>query len=156
MDEKEHISAVEQKAKENLDQLLRQKAEFENTKKRLEREKQDAIKFANERLIVEILPIVDNLDRAMISLSDGHDPEKVKQGLKMAQEEVHKILEQHGVKTVPALGVPFDPKWHEAVATVETSDAKDGTVVDELQRGYELNGRLIRPSRVRIAQKAKN
>ena len=139
-------------AEQNLDQLLRLRADFENTKKRLEREKSEAIKFANERLLIEILPIVDNLDRAMASLSEGHDPEKVKQGLKLAQEELHQVLELHGVKTVKALGEPFDPERHEAVATVESDGAKEGTVVDEIQRGYALNGRLIRPSRVRIAQ----
>ena len=134
------------------DQILRLRADFENTKKRLERDKSEAIKFANERLLIEILPIVDNLDRAMASLSEGHDPEKVKQGLKLAQEELHQVLELHGVKTVKALGEPFDPERHEAVATVESDQTKDGTVVDEVQRGYALNGRLIRPSRVRIVQ----
>ena len=71
-------------------------------------------------------------------------------------DSVQGTMRKHGVKTVEALGKPFDPQWHEAVATVESGQAKDGTVVDELQRGYELNGRLIRPSRVRIAQKTKN
>ena len=140
-----------QKAKENLDHLLRLKADFENSKKRLEREKQEAVKFANDKLLLEILPVVDNLDRAMASLSEGHDPEKVKQGLKLAQEEIHQVLESHGVKMVRALGEPFDPQVHEAVATVESAEAKEGTVMDEVQRGYLLNGRLIRPSRVRIA-----
>jgi molecular chaperone GrpE len=141
------------KAQEYRDQLLRMKADFENTKKRLERDKVDAIKFANERLLQEILPIVDNLDRAMTSLSEGHDPGKVKQGLKIAQEEVHKVLELHGVEVVKSVGTEFDPKFHEAVAVVEDADVKDGTIVDEIQRGYILNGRLIRPSRVRISQK---
>ena len=144
---------VEQKVKDNLDQLLRLKADFENTKKRLEREKQEQVKFANDRLLVEILPIVDNLDRALASLSEGHDPEKVKLGLKLAQEELHQVLELHGVKMVQALGAAFDPQLHEAVGMVESTQEEDGTVVDEIQRGYLLNGRLIRPSRVRIAQK---
>ena len=140
-------------SKADADQLLRLRADFENTKKRLERDKQDAIKFANERLLLEILPIVDDLDRAMASLSEGHDPEKVKQGLKLAQEELHEVLEEHGVKMVKSVGEPFDPQRHEAVATVESKE-KDGIIVDEVQKGYTLNGRLIRPSRVRIAQKS--
>ena len=143
---------TEDKAKESHEQLLRLRADFENTKKRLQREKEDAIKFANERLLIEILPIVDNLDRAMASLSEGHDPEKVKQGLKLAQEELHQVLESYGVKVVQTLGASFDPELHEAVATVESAGTKEGTIVDEIQRGYMLNGRLIRPSRVRIAQ----
>ena len=151
--EKEGLSEAEEKAKNAHEQLLRLKADFENTKKRLEREKQDSIRFANERLVLEILPIVDNLDRAMASLSEGHDPEKVQKGLKLAQEELHQVLESHGVKIVTSVGEVFDPQRHEAVATVESDKAEDGTVVDEVQKGYTLNGRLIRPSRVRISQK---
>ena len=142
------------KAKEAHDQLLRLKADFENTKKRLQRDKEDAIKYANEKLLVEILPIVDNLDRAMASLAEGHDAAKVMQGLKLAQEELHQVLESHGVKVVQTVGEAFDPQLHEAVAAVESADAKEGTILDEVQRGYVLNGRLIRPSRVRIAQKS--
>lgn len=143
------------KAKEYWEQLLRLKADFENTKKRLERDKGEAIKFANERLLGEILPIVDNFDRAMTSLSEGHDAEKVKQGLKIAQDQLHQILEQHGVQVVKSIGEIFNPSFHEAVAVVENSDAKEGSIVDEVQRGYLLNGRLIRPSRVRIVQNNK-
>jgi molecular chaperone GrpE len=143
---------VEEKAKENIDLLLRQKADFENTRKRLEREKQEAIRFANERLLAEALPIMDDLDRAMASLAEGHDPEKVAQGLKLAQEKLHQVLERHGVKPVKGVGEAFDPEVHEALGVVEAPDEKDGTVVEEVQRGYLLNGRLIRPSRVRIAQ----
>ena len=143
----------EEQAKDNIDQLLRLKADLENTKKRLEREKQDAIRFANERLLIEALPIMDDLDRAMESLAEGHDPEKIAQGLKLAQQKLHQVLERHGVQPVKGIGEAFDPNLHEAVDVVESSDEKDGTVVGELQRGYLLNGRLIRPSRVRIAQK---
>ena len=146
-------NAEAQKAKDAWDQLLRLRADFENTKKRLERDKQESIKFANEKLLIEILPIVDNLDRAMASLDEGHDPEKVKKGLHIAQGELHQVLEQYGVTVIKCVGAPFDPKFHEAVAVVtDVKDVKDGTVVDEIQRGYLLNGRLIRPSRVRIAQ----
>ncbi len=136
------------------EQLLRLKADFENSKKRLEREKLDAIKYANERLLGEILPIVDNLDRALASLSEGHDPEKVKKGLELAQTELHQVLEQHGVQMVKAIGEAFDPRFHEAMGMVESPDAEDGTILEEVQRGYLLNGRLIRPSRVRIAKQS--
>lgn len=141
------------KVKEAHDQLLRLKADFENTKKRLERDRMDAIKFANERLIAEILPIMDNLDRAMASLTEGHDPEKVQAGLKIAQGELHQVLEQHGVEIVKAMGSEFDPQLHEAVGVVEITEGKEGTVVEEIQKGYLLNGRLIRPSMVKISQK---
>ncbi len=139
------------KVDETKDQLLRLRADFENTKKRLEKDKFEAIRFANERLLEEILHVVDNFDRAMTSLSEGHDPEKVKQGLKLAQDELHKVLETHGVQIIPSVGKEFDPKVHEAVAVVESDGAKEGFVMDEVQKGYLLNGRLLRPSKVRIA-----
>lgn len=138
---------------EAWEQLLRLKAEFENTKKRLERDKQDAIKFANERLLVEILTVADNFDRAMASLDEGHDAVKVKEGLHLAQNQLHKVLEQHGVQLIQSVGNAFDPSVHEAVGEVDAPEAEEGTVVDEIQRGYLLNGRLIRPSRVRLAAK---
>lgn len=148
----ERLADAERKSSEAQEQMLRLRADFDNVKKRLEREKIDSIKYANERLLAEILPIVDNLDRATASLAEGHDPEKVKQGLKLAQNELHQVLETHGVEVVKALGEKFDPQVHEAVGVVERDDVQDGIVVDEVQRGYLLNGRLIRPSRVRIAQ----
>jgi molecular chaperone GrpE len=141
------------KINEYREQMLRLRAEFDNTKKRLEKDKQDSIKFANEKLLIELLQAVDNFDRALLSLTDGHDPELVKKGLKIAQEELHKVLERYGVEPVKSLGEAFDPNLHEAVAVVPSADAKEGTIMDEVQRGYRLNGRLIRPSRVRIASK---
>ncbi len=137
---------------ELMDQMLRMKAEFENTKKRLERDKQDAIRFANEKLLADMLNAVDTFDRAVASLAGGHDPEKVRKGLEIANDELHKIMERHGVQPVKSVGAPFDPNLHEAVAEVEDAGKEPGTVVDEVQRGYVLNGRLIRPSRVRIAK----
>ena len=139
------------KAEEMKERLLRLKADFENTKKRLEKDKFEAIRFANEKLLAEILHVADNFDRAMTSLDEGHDPKQVRLGLKLAQDELHKILENHGVQVIQSVGQEFNPSLHEAVAVVEQEDTKEGTVVDEVQKGYLLNGRLIRPSKVRIA-----
>ena len=147
------IAELEAKFQDTQSQILRLHADFENAKKNIERDKWDAIKFANERLLSEILPVVDNFDRAMLSLSEGHDAEKVKTGLRLAQDELHKVLEKHGVQVIKSLGESFDPKLHEAVAVVESEEDEEGRVVDEMQRGYTLNGRLIRPSKVRISQK---
>lgn len=146
------IGAAEKKAADCLDQVLRLKAEFENTKKRLEKDRLDAIRFANEKLLADILPVVDDFDRAMSSLAERHDPEKVKQGLELAQTALHKTLERYGVETVKSVGTEFDPRFHEAVAAVPDPKAKDGAIVEEMQRGYLLNGRLLRPSRVKIVK----
>lgn len=151
--EKTQETESDAKAKDLQQQILRLHADFDNTKKRLEKDKQEAIRFSNERLLIELLPVMDTLDRAMASLSEGHDPEKVKQGLKIAQSEMHELLEQHGVTLVKSVGQEFDPNLHEAVTMVETQDAKDGSVIDEIQKGYLLNGRLLRPSLVKVAKK---
>lgn len=152
-EKKEQAPAAAPAQPDAAEQILRLRADFENTKKRLERDKQEAIKYANERLLAQILPIVDNLDRAMASLGEGHDPEKVAQGLKLAQGDLHGVLEAHGVEVVKGVGAAFDPRVHEAVGIVDDADAEEGTIMEEVQRGYLLNGRLIRPSRVRVSQK---
>lgn len=149
---KESQEAPRSEAADLRDQLLRLKADFDNTRKRLEREKQESIKYANEGLLIEILPIADNLDRALESLAQGHDPAKVQEGLRIAQNELHEVLKECGVQVVKSVGTEFDPRFHEAIGVVETSDAKDGWVVEEVQRGYLLNGRLVRPSRVKVAK----
>ena len=146
------VRTVEEIIAESREQLLRLKAEFDNTRKRLEKDTQEAVKFANEKIIAEIIPIADNFERALLSLAQGHDPAKVKDGLVIAKDELNKILKQNGVQVIQSVGMPFDPNLHEAVAVVEDGKAEDGTVVDEVQKGFMLNGRLIRPSRVRIAQ----
>lgn len=144
---------AEARAKRYWDQILRMKADLENTKKRLERDKAEAIRFANEKLLVQVLPIVDNLDRALASLSEGHDAERVMQGLKLVQDELHRVLETHGVQKIESVGAPFNPEVHEAVGVEEAAKGvEEGTVVDEIQKGYLLNGRLVRPSRVKIAR----
>jgi molecular chaperone GrpE len=146
----------ESKQEDLKEQLLRVRADFDNAKKRMEREKNEAIKYANERMLAEILPIVDNLDRALQSMEQGHPLEKVKVGLKIAQAELHAVLETHGVEVIKCgPGQEFDPNLHEAVAVVDAENLKEGQIVDEVQKGYLLNGRLVRPSRVRVAQQAK-
>ncbi|MBI4353303.1 MAG: nucleotide exchange factor GrpE [Candidatus Omnitrophica bacterium] len=135
------------------DEFLRAKAELANAKKRFEKDRLEIIKFANERIISDVLPAMDNLDRAMASIAEGHDVMKVLEGLKIAQKELHQALEQHGVQVVKSVGEHFDPRFHEAVGVVEDEKTEEGRVMDEIQRGYLLNGRLLRPSRVRVAQK---
>ena len=141
------------KADEHWDKLLRTNADFDNTKKRLEKRSQDLVKYGNEKLILEMIGLIDDLDRAIASLDQGHDLKMVRQGMHLAQGAFHKVLEQNGVEAVESAGKPFDPNLHEAVGEVETDDVEEGHVAEEIQKGYLLNGRLARPSRVRIAKR---
>ena len=146
---------LREKLKAAEDKILRMAADFENSKKRLKSQSEDMVKFANEKLVTDILPVVDDLDRAITSLDQGHDPQSVKGGLHLVQNTFHKILGRNGVQAIDCLNKHFDPHWHEAVGEVEDDTHEEGTIVDEVQRGYLLNGRLARPSRVRISKRSK-
>lgn len=141
-------------ARELQDQILRLRAEFDNTKKRLERDKLDAIRFANERLLLEVLEVADNFDRALASLAGETDSDKIRKGLELTHGQLHRILDKQGVEPVQSVGQAFDPRYHEAVGVGESEDAEDGAILEEYQKGYLLNGRLLRPSRVKVARKA--
>lgn len=129
-------------------------AELENTRKRFEREKENLLKFGNEKLLKSLLEVVDNLDRTVDSIKDDED-EKVKNivvGIEMVQKQFLDSLGKFGLEEVKALGEIFDPNFHEAMAQNEDENAKEGEVLVEYQKGYILNGRLLRPSKVVVAK----
>lgn len=154
----EQLQNKEQEAQENYDRLLRVSAEFENYKKRASREMEEFRKFSNQSLIKEMLSVVDNLELAMSS-TDGHEAidKGLLQGLEMTHREILKVFEKFDVKPISASGQPFDPTYHEAVMQEETDELPENTVVNELQKGYLIHDRLLRPSMVVVAKsKTKN
>lgn len=145
---------VEEKAKhaeENYDRFLRAQAELENYKKRVEREKNSLTKYGNEELIKAILPVVDNLERAL-DHPQGENPDGLLEGVKIIYDQFLQVLEKFGLTRIAAAGEPFDPSKHEAMMQVESTDHEPNTVVSELQRGYFLNDRLLRPAMVSVAR----
>jgi len=141
-------------AKKNEDLYLRASAELENTRRRLEKEKQDSVKFANETLIKDLLPVLDNLDRALehAEAADANN-ESIIEGVRMTRQSFIEILERFGLKSVNALGEKFDPNFHEAVMQQENPDVEEGTVIQQIQIGYMLKDRLIRPAMVVVSRK---
>ena len=151
------LEAKEKEAEETYERLLRVSAEFENYKKRSSREIEEFRKFANQSLIKEMLSVVDNLELAMNS-TNGHkaiDKDLV-QGLEMTHKEILKVFEKFNVKPIEAKGQPFDPTFHEAVMQEETDDCVKNTVISEMQRGYMIHDRLLRPSMVVVAKPKEN
>jgi len=132
--------------------LLYLQADFENFKKQKNKEKQELLKFGNEVLINELLPILDNLERALEHASTTENITSIVEGVKIIHAEFLKVLEEYGVTRVEAVGKKFDPNVHEAVFQEVRDDVEPGTVVSEFQKGYLLNGRLIRPSRVIVSK----
>ena len=151
------LEAREQEAQENYDRLLRVSAEFENYKKRTTRELEEFRKFANQSLIKELLSVVDNLELAMNS-TNGHEKidQGLLQGLEMTHREILKVFEKFNVKPIEAKGEVFDPTFHEAVMQEETDEYEANTVINELQKGYLIHDRLLRPSMVVVARSKTN
>lgn len=135
------------------DKLLYFQAEFENFKKLKIKEKQEILMFGNEVLIRQLLPVLDNLERALEHVSKTEDFKGIEEGVEITLNEFLKVLEKSGVTRVDALGKKFDPNIHEALYQEERDDVEPDTIVSEFQKGYMLNGRLIRPSRVSVSKK---
>ena len=151
------LEAKEKEAVETYDRLLRASAEFDNYKKRSSREMEEFRKFANQSLIKEMLSVVDNLELAMNSTNGPKGIDKdLLQGLEMTHKEILKVFEKFNVKPIDAKGQPFDPTFHEAVMQEETNDSPKNTVINELQRGYMIHDRLLRPSMVVVAKPKEN
>ena len=146
------LEAKEKEAQDNYDRFLRLSAEFENFKKRMEKEKNDAYKFGTENLIKELLPVLDNLERA-IDHGEAKDPQGLLEGVDMTLKGFLTALEKIGVSPVDASGKEFDPNLHEAVMVQEDAHHPAGTVLTQLQKGYTLHSRLIRPAMVVVSKR---
>ena len=149
----QQLSAAAQKQQECFDKLLRLHAEFENFKKRSIKEKEQFLKFANQTLIYELISILENFERAFESASKMTDFKSLHQGVEMILKQIHKLLEENGVKRIECLGKAFDPAQQEAIAHIESEKYPENTVVEEVQRGYLLEDRIIRPAVVKVAKK---
>ncbi len=146
------LDAAREEARRNHDLYLREAAETENYKKRVTREKQDAIRYANESLVRDLLPVIDDLERAARHAPADGDPRALVDGIELVIKACLEALQKHGITQVTAKGQPFDPEKHEAYAQVETGEFEPNTVVDEVHPGYYLADRLLRPSLVSVAK----
>ena len=147
-----YISQLHAERDEYHDLLLRKAAELENYKKRTERERASLQQAAAADLIQELLPLADDLERALTSPSESTSTSAYRSGIELIHKRLLELLEKRGVVPIEALGANFDPLYHEAVETVTVENAKDGEIVSDLRRGYTLEGRLLRPSMVRVAK----
>jgi molecular chaperone GrpE len=144
-----------QKAQEYWDRLLRMQADFDNIRKRLEKEKQDFVKFANEGIILELLSILDDLERSVNLAETKHeDLQAFLKGVEMILAHFYDLLKEYGVKPIEAEGKIFDPHFHEALMQTENKDVPEHTIVEELQKGYLLNDRIIRTAKVKVSKKS--
>jgi len=152
---KEKMETIKQEKDQESDRLLRLMAEFENYKKRMDRQMQDFRKYANEALLKDLLTVVDNLERALNTSGNSiaeSGENCVIEGVEMTLNEILKVLKKFNVTPIDALGKPFDPVFHEAVMQEESVEQPENTIINEFQKGYLIHDRLLRPSMVVVSK----
>lgn len=145
------LEQSQQEVQDLKDEMLRMRADTDNIRKRLQREKQDSVQFANERLIKQLLPIFENLERALAA--PDNNIENLKEGVQMTADQIMALFKKENVETIPAVGEPFDPSVHEVLTQIESTDHDENTVIEEYAKGYTMNGRVLIPAKVVTAKK---
>ncbi len=151
--EYDSLKAGAEERKTLEDKFLRAHAEFENAKKRIEKDKLDFLRYANEGLILELLPILDNLEIAERHIKEAKDFKAVQEGVDMIQLQMQEFLKDIGIERIKTVGEKFDPNFHDPIEVEKSNDKSDGLVVAELKPGYKFNGKLLRPAMVKISKK---
>jgi molecular chaperone GrpE len=152
-DEAAELKAQAAKAAEHWDRLLRLTADFDNYKKRAARERQEAVSFANENLLVKLLPVVDAFDMALAAATSDSSAKSLQAGIVMVANQLKSALAEAGLEEIDASGKPFDPNLHEAVAQEESDGVPEGEVIRQTRKGYKFRQRLMRPAGVIVAKK---
>jgi molecular chaperone GrpE len=147
----EDLEEARRECMELMDRLQRTAADYQNFQKRVSKRMDEAVQRAQRDLVLDILPVVDNFDRAMKAAQGESDLEAVRRGVELVRQRLAAALAKHGVEPIQALGRPFDPLDHEAVGDVPSRDHPEGSVAEVLQTGYRMNGETIRPSRVLVS-----
>ncbi len=150
------FNALKEKSKQAgvyFDKLLRLQAEFDNTKKRLEREKQEFVKFAEASLIFELIPIMEDFERALESANKKNDIKSLKKGIEIIVKHLKNLLAKRGLKEIETVTKPFDPTLHEALMQEEDEEHPENTITEEYQKGYSLGDKVLRHAKVKISKK---
>ncbi|MFN8544319.1 MAG: nucleotide exchange factor GrpE [Candidatus Binatia bacterium] len=146
------LAAAREEASQSHDRWVRERADLENLKRRAAREQTEAVRFGNEQLLRDLLPVVDNLERALEHARSATGTQTLTDGVSLVLKNLMDVLDRHGVTRVPAQGARFDPEHHEAVAHVESAEHEANAVMAEHQPGYRLRERLLRPALVTVAK----
>ncbi|MEC0066591.1 nucleotide exchange factor GrpE [Paenibacillus thiaminolyticus] len=138
-------------AEELQQRLLRAQADFDNFRRRTVKEKEELAQYASSKLVTELLPVLDNFERALAAAQTGSEEQSFVKGVDMIFRQFTQVLEQEGVKAMNAVGEPFNPEFHQAIMQVESEEHEEGIVVEEVQKGYMLKDRVLRPAMVKVS-----
>ncbi|MCA0754612.1 nucleotide exchange factor GrpE [Paenibacillus sp. N4] len=142
---------LEKLAEENQQRYLRAQADFDNFRRRTQKEKEELAQYASMKLIGQLLPVVDNFERAVSAASAGGDFESLAKGVDMIFRQLTQTLEQEGLKAMEVVGEPFNPDFHQAIMQVESDEHEEGIIVEEVQKGYILKEKVLRPAMVKVS-----
>ena len=146
------LKTLRKQLEEEKDRCLRLNAEFENQRKRLQKEKEEFVKYANEKLIIDLIDIMESLERGLENAKGSNNKDKLIQGLELIYKQLKNILEKNGLVPIKALGEKFDPYKHEAMMQTPSQDDEEDMILEEFARGYMLNNMVIRYSKVRVSK----
>ncbi|RMG01346.1 MAG: nucleotide exchange factor GrpE [Nitrospirae bacterium] len=152
----EKLSELEKELEEQKEKYIRLYAEFDNYRKRVQKEKEELVKYSVEPLIGDLLTVLDNLEMALEHASKESDPKSLIEGVELTLREFKKVIYNYGVEEIEALGKPFDPTVHHAMSQIERPDVEHNTVVEEYRKGYKLKDRVMRPSLVAVSKKVES
>jgi molecular chaperone GrpE len=150
-DETAELEKLQTQLKDQEQKALRAQADFDNFRRRTRQEKEEFAKYASKQLIEQLLPVYDNFDRALQTSKDNQDFEALFKGVDMIYRQFSQILDQEGLKPLEVVGKPFNPEIHQAIMQVESDEYEEGIVVEEVQRGYMLKDKVIRPAMVKVS-----
>jgi len=153
---REELLECKKEVENYKDKYLRALAELDNYRKRARKEKEEIIERANERLMLELIPILDNFERGIEAAKNSKEFDSFYKGIELIYKGFKEVVEREGLQSFTAIGDKFDPSKHEAVSMVETEEHSPDTVLDEICKGYMLNGKLIRPAKVIVSKGGKN
>ncbi len=145
------LNAARQQAEENLARMLRVQADYDNFRRRTRQEKEDLLKYSSMKLIEQLLPVVDNFERAIHAAKDSKDPDAFAKGVDMIFKQFQQVLEHEGVEPMDVIGQPFNPEFHQAIMQVESDEHEEGVIVEEVQKGYIMKEKVLRPAMVKVS-----
>lgn len=147
----EELQQAKKESEENYQRLLRAQADFDNFRRRTLKEKEDLAKYASQKLVEQLIPVLDNFERAMATKPASGEVESFAKGMDMIFRQLQQVLEQEGLTPMETVGEAFNPEFHQAIMQVESDEYEEGIVVEEVQRGYMLKDRVLRPAMVKVS-----
>ncbi|WP_342552125.1 nucleotide exchange factor GrpE [Paenibacillus sp. FSL R7-0652] len=149
--EQAELARLKTEAEENQQRFVRAQADFDNFRRRTQKEKEELAKYASMKLVTELVPVLDNFERAMATVPEGTETESFAKGIQMILRQLETVLTNEGLTPMEAVGQPFNPEFHQAIMQVESEEHEEGIVVEEVQKGYMLKDKVLRPAMVKVS-----